>query len=74
MTTNGSLPPSSSTVFFSASPAIAATDCPAGLLPVSVAAATAVVAQDRARPRSQPMSSVWKTSSGKPARRNRSSM
>src|SRR3712207_1694070 len=29
MTMNGSLPPSSSTVFFSASPAMAATDCPA---------------------------------------------
>src|SRR3954468_20291103 len=34
ITMNGSEPPSSSTVFFSASPAIEATDCPAGPLPV----------------------------------------
>jgi len=40
ITMNGSLPPSSRTVFFRASPAIAATDWPAALLPVRVAAAT----------------------------------
>jgi hypothetical protein len=72
MTMNGSLPPSSSTVFFRASPAIEATDCPAGALPVSVAAAT------RSSRRTfsiveDPISRVWKTSSGKPALRNSSS-
>ena len=36
----GSLPPSSRTDFFSAEPAIAATDFPAGMLPVNVTAFT----------------------------------
>ena len=40
MTMNGSLPPSSSTVFLIARPAAAATLLPAPSLPVSVAAAT----------------------------------
>ena len=40
ITMNGSLPPSSSTVFFSLRPAAAATCAPAGSLPVSVTAAT----------------------------------
>ena len=40
MTMNGSLPPSSSTVFLTCSPAIDATLAPAPSLPVSVAAAT----------------------------------
>jgi hypothetical protein len=39
-TTNGSLPPSSSTVFFTARPAIAATARPAPVEPVNVTAAT----------------------------------
>ena len=39
-TMNGSLPPSSSTVFLMCFPAVAATWLPAGSLPVSVAAAT----------------------------------
>ena len=46
ITTNGSLPPSSSTVFLISPPAIAATDRPAASLPVSVAAAHPRVAQD----------------------------
>ena len=46
ITTNGSLPPSSSTVFLTSSPAIAATERPAGSLPVSVAARDPRVAQD----------------------------
>lgn len=40
ITTKGSLPPSSRTVFFSSRPAIWAMDRPAGSLPVSVAART----------------------------------
>ena len=73
MTMNGSLPPSSSTVCFSASPAIAATDWPAGALPVSVAAATRSSRSTRSMV-AEPISRVWKTSSGKPALRNSSSM
>ena len=73
MTMNGSLPPSSSTVFFSASPAIAATDWPAGALPVSVAAATRS-SRSTFSIVPEPMSRVWKTSAGKPALRNSSSM
>ena len=46
MTTYGSLPPSSSTVFLISSPAMPPTDCPAGSLPVSVAARDPRVAQD----------------------------
>ena len=73
MTTKGSLPPSSRTVFFSTSPAIAPTDCPAGPLPVSVAAATRP-SRSTFSTSAEPMSRVWKTSSGKPARWNNSSM
>ena len=40
ITMNGSLPPSSSTTFLISLPAMAATDCPAGPDPVSVAATT----------------------------------
>ncbi len=72
MTMNGSLPPSSSTVFFSASPAIAATDWPAALLPVSVAAATRS-SRRTASMAPEPISRVWNTPSGNPARRKSSS-
>ena len=47
-TTNGSEPPSSSTHFFNASPAAAATDWPARSLPVSVTATTRSSAMTRA--------------------------
>ena len=69
----GSEPPSSSTVFFNASPAAAATDMPAGSLPVSVTAAmrgswmSAATSLDG-------MNRLEKAPSGRPARRNRSSM
>ena len=72
MTMNGSLPPSSSTVFLRTSPAIAATDWPAGALPVRVAAATRSSRSTRSTV-PDPISRVWKTSSGKPALRNSSS-
>ena len=72
MTMNGSLPPSSSTVFLSTSPAIAATDCPAGALPVRVAATTRS-SRSTLSISPEPISSVWKTSSGKPALTNSSS-
>ena len=72
-TTNGSLPPSSSTVFLSSSPATEATARPAGALPVRVAATTRSSRRTRST-WSDPMSRVWNTPSGKPARRNRSSM
>ena len=52
ITMNGSQPPSSSTVFLISSPPIAATDCPAGSVPVRVAARTRgsrSTALDRAR-------------------------
>ena len=41
MTMNGSLPPSSSTVFLMCAPAVGGDRLPAGSLPVSVTAATA---------------------------------
>src|SRR6266704_6140057 len=72
MTTYGSLPPSSSTVFLSTRPAISATDRPAGSLPVSVAARTRSSVRI-ASTLSEPTSRVWNAPSGKPARRNRSS-
>ncbi len=72
MTTNGSLPPSSSTVFFSSRPAIAAIERPAPSLPVSVAARTrGSLSTDSTA--SDPISRVWKAACGKPARANRSS-
>jgi hypothetical protein len=71
-TTNGSLPPSSSTVFLSWRPATAATSRPAGSLPVSVTPAMRLSAMSP-ETRSAPMSSVWNTPEGQPARRNRSS-
>ena len=70
---NGSLPPSSSTVGLSASPAMAATDWPAGALPVSVAAATRSSRSTRSMVE-DPISRVWKTWSGKPACTKSSSM
>ena len=65
---NGSLPPSSTTDFLRCLPAVAATDRPAPSLPVSVTAAmrgSAMIPSTR----SVPMSSVWNTPSGNPARR-----
>ena len=73
ITTKASEPPSSSTTFFSDSPAVRPTATPAPSLPVSVAAAT----RSSRRIFSTlplPTSRVWKTSSGKPASRNSSSM
>jgi hypothetical protein len=70
---NGSLPPSSSTVFLSTSPAMEATDWPAGALPVSVAAATRS-SRSTFSIVPDPISRVWKTSAGKPALPNSSSM
>ena len=67
ITTNGSLPPSSSTTGFSSSPAMRPIERPAGVLPVSVAARDARVAQDRVRPTAAPMSNVWNAPSGNPA-------
>lgn len=66
MTMNGSLPPSSSTVFFKAFPATVATDWPAALLPVSVTAVTRSPRSTRSTA-PDPISNVWKTWSGKPA-------
>lgn len=63
ITMNGSLPPSSSTVGLISSPAMAATDWPAGSLPVRVAAAT----RGSRRMRSTALdgtSRVWKQPSG----------
>ncbi len=73
MTTNGSLPPSSSTTFLISLPAMAATDDPAGPDPVSVAAATRG-SRRIASTRADPTSRVWKVPSGNPARANRSGM
>ncbi len=69
---NGSLPPSSSTTFLPAAPACSATARPAPTLPVSVTAATRGSAMICGT-WSIPMSSVWRTPSGAPARRKRSS-
>ncbi|MGX1254373.1 hypothetical protein RKD48_006884 [Streptomyces ambofaciens] len=72
MTTNGSLPPSSSTVFLIISPAVEATARPAGSLPVRVAARTRS-SRRMSSTAADPMSRVWKQPSGNPARWNRSS-
>ena len=64
---NGSLPPSSITVGLISSPQIAATDCPAGSLPVSVAALTRG-SRRMASTALDDTSSVWKQPSGKPPR------
>ena len=69
---NGSLPPSSRTTFFPTAPAWAATARPAPTLPVRVTAATRRSAMT-AGTWSVPMSRVWNTPSGAPARRKRSS-
>ena len=71
-TTNGSLPPSSSTDFFRWRPAVPATDRPARSLPVRVTATTRSSAITPATA-SDSISSVWNTPSGAPARRNTSS-
>ena len=73
ITMKGSLPPSSSTVFLICRPACDATAMPAGSLPVSVAAA---IRWSLRMPSTAaaPISSVWKTSGGKLARRTISSM
>ena len=68
---NGSLPPSSSTTFLISLPAMAATDCPAGPDPVSVAAVTRS-SRRIASTRAELTSRVWNAPSGKPARANRS--
>ena len=72
-TMKGSLPPSSSTTFLRAAPAWAATARPAPTLPVRVTAFTRRSAMI-AGTWSVPMSRVWKTPAGAPARRNRSSI
>ena len=66
MTMKGSLPPSSSTVFFSARPARLATSRPARSLPVSVTAATRSSSRI-AGTCSTSISSAWNTPSGNPA-------
>ena len=71
-TMNGSLPPSSRTTFLPTAPAWAATARPAPTLPVSVTAATRRSAMT-AGTWSVPINSVWRTPSGAPARRIRSS-
>ena len=73
ITMNGSLPPSSSTVFLRCLPAWAATCLPAGSLPVRVTALTRSSAITRATS-SEPISSVWKAPSGNPASRKMSAM
>ena len=73
MTTNGSLPPSSSTTFLISLPAVAATDAPAGVEPVSVAALTRR-SRRIASTRPEPTRRVWKVPAGNPARANRSCM
>jgi len=73
ITTNGSLPPSSSTTFLISLPAMAATDCPAGPDPVSVAATTRL-SRSTGSIRAEPTSRVWKVPCGNPARANRSCM
>ncbi len=73
ITMNGSLPPSSSTTFLISLPAMAATDCPAGPDPVSVAATTRP-SRRIGSTRAEPTSRVWNGPAGKPARANRSCM
>ncbi len=73
ITTNGSLPPSSRTVFLMTRPAVDATAAPAASLPVSVAAATRSSSRMRAT-RDEPTRSVWNAPCGKPASRKTSSM
>ena len=58
MTTNGSLPPSSSTVFLICFPACAATCAPAGSLPVRVAAFTRAIVDHPRHLAADPISSV----------------
>ena len=72
-TMKGSEPPSSSTVFFKALPAVSATSEPALSEPVRVTPAMRWSAMRRSTA-AEPMSSVWKTPSGTPASRNTSSM
>ena len=73
ITTNGSLPPSSSTLFLMTLPAALATWLPALVLPVSVTAATRGSSMTRFT-WSVSISSVWKQPSGNPARRKMSSI
>ena len=65
ITTNGSLPPSSSTLFLMSLPAALATWLPASSLPVSVTAATRGSSMTRST-WSVPISSVWKHALGEP--------
>jgi len=69
----GSLPPSSSTTFLISLPAMAATDAPAGVDPVSVAAITRR-SRRIASTRPEPTRRVWKVPAGNPPRANRSCM
>ena len=70
---NGSEPPSSSTVFFSARPAASATSDPAFSEPVSVTPATRWSEMMRSTA-AEPIISVWNTPSGTPASRKTSSI
>ena len=71
-TTKGSLPPSSSTVFLTSSPATFATAAPALELPVRVTARMRLSRNSRSTT-SEPINSVWKTPRGAPARSKTSS-
>ena len=73
MTMNGSLPPNSSTTFLISRPAMDATDRPAGVDPVSVAATTRS-SRRMGSTRLELTSRVWNVPRGKPARANRSCM
>ncbi len=73
ITTKGSLPPSSRTVFLISLPASLATARPAPSLPVSVTATIRGSATMRAT-QPDPTSSVWNTPSANPARRTIDSM
>src|SRR6266850_5085501 len=72
-TTYGSLPPNSRTVFFNARPAAAATERPAGALPVSVTARTCGIAMIGPTAEAGTRSEV-KRPSGSPASRKIDSM
>ncbi len=72
-TMNGSLPPSSRTVFLSSRPARSATWLPARSLPVSVTAVTRGSAMS-AGTAAEPTSMLLNAPSGRPAARNRASI
>ena len=74
ITMNGSLPPSSSTVFLMCLPGCAATCAARGLAAGERDGRDARVVDDARATWPEPISSVWNTPSGKPARRKISSM